>query len=464
MSEMSPEQARDPLRRMEWRGARLALVARCLIIGVMGTYLGMTVAYPAAFWPLGFVAFFFGTTLAHGWLARRHPDKVMWPLLIILLESAALAVVVAFPNPISGFDLPVQYPFRTSFFVVIILYVVSTAFSYRALFPLGAGISCALVWGSFSVWINERPDTVNFSSFASVEEVTRDSILNLIAQPTFFAFDDRRVEIIAIVLTGLLVAALVARSRWQVRRILKAEAERQQAQTEQSFIRETFGRYVPDSVVTTILEDRGRLLPKKRVATILFADIEGFTALGDRLDAEGLLTVLNAYFDEVGQAIAENGGTITQFQGDAILAGFNVPVSDANHADDAIAAAKAILDRVNGRDFQGEKLNVRIGIHTGEVVAGSVGGGARLTFTVHGTAVNVAARLAQLNKDTGTRLLISAATLKAAQAAPPAHFVGSYPLPGLTTPVEVGTLSELLPPTAPEPSDPAPTDMGAQNR
>lgn len=445
---------------MEWRGARLALVARCVLIAVLGTYLGMTLTYPAAFWPLGFVVFFFGTTLAHGWIALRRGAWILYPLLVIFLESIALSVVIAFPNPISGFDLPVQYPFRSSYFVIIILFVVSTAFAYRALFPLGAGISCALVWAVISAWIGSLDSTVGWSNLSEFDVIDRDAVLETVAQPTFFSSSARSIEILSILLAGSLVAALVARSRWQVRRVLKAEEEREIARQEQNFIRETFGQYVPDSVVNTILEDRGRLLPKKREATILFVDIEGFTALGERLDAEGLFTVLDAYFNEVGQAIAENGGTITQFQGDAILAGFNVPVADPNHADHAIAAAKAILSRVSEQSYQGERVKVRIGIHTGEVVAGTVGGGARLTFTVHGTAVNMAARLEQLNKSTETRVLISDATLQAAKDGQGTRPIGSFPIPGLRQPVVVSTLSNLQEPTPVLEA----RNMGSENR
>jgi len=112
--------------------------------------------------------------------------------------------------------------------------------------------------------------------------------------------------------------------------------------------------------------------------------------------------------------LEQHGGVVTQFQGDAILATFNVPVADVNHARNAIQAAQQMLDCTASNEFDGETLNIRIGINTGSVVAGAIGAKGRLNYTVHGDAVNLAARLEALNKEYGSRLLISESS--AAQA------------------------------------------------
>ena len=88
----------------------------------------------------------------------------------------------------------------------------------------------------------------------------------------------------------------------------------------------------------------------------------------------------------------------------------NVPIGDSDHAQRAVATGLEIREYVNENTFGGQKLACRIGINTGEVVAGNVGARERLNYTVHGDAVNIAARLEALNKDFGTSILISAAT------------------------------------------------------
>ena len=135
----------------------------------------------------------------------------------------------------------------------------------------------------------------------------------------------------------------------------------------------------------------------RKTVTVLFADISGSTALGERLDPESLRGIMSRYFEEMRSAIEQHGGTVEKFIGDAVMAVFGVPTV---HEDDALRAVRAasqmreILATLNAeleRDF-GARLQIRIGINTGEVVAGDPSAGE--TF-VTGDTVNVAARFEQ---------------------------------------------------------------------
>lgn len=176
---------------------------------------------------------------------------------------------------------------------------------------------------------------------------------------------------------------------------------------ERKLIRDTLGRFVPEKVASSLLAGGGRIEVQQSEATVLFCDIEEFTRLTEVLGPVKIVDVLNAYFSAMVDLLEAYGGVVTQFQGDAILATFNVPVADADHAPNAIRAASDMLVCVAGKEFEGEKLRIRIGINTGTVVAGAIGARGRLNYTVHGDAVNLAARLEALNKQHGTRLLIS---------------------------------------------------------
>jgi adenylate cyclase len=136
-------------------------------------------------------------------------------------------------------------------------------------------------------------------------------------------------------------------------------------------------------------------------------DIEGFAALTDELGARRTIEFLNAYFEVVVGVIERYRGVITQFQGDAVLAVFNVPIADRDHAANALRAALEIVRASEVQLFSGVRALNRVGIATGRVVAGAVGSAGRLSYTVHGNAVNMAARLEQMNKDYGTRILLS---------------------------------------------------------
>lgn len=179
---------------------------------------------------------------------------------------------------------------------------------------------------------------------------------------------------------------------------------------ERALIRDTLGTFLPQEVAQKLLTGKGELEPIEEKATVLLSDIESFTLLTDTLGPRGVVEFLNTYFDAMGEIIARYGGVITQFQGDAVLAIFNVPIADKEHAAHALSAAIEMVEATEARDFAGVRVHNRIGISTGQVLAGAVGSRGHRTYTVHGNTVNLASRIEALNKDYGTRILISGKT------------------------------------------------------
>jgi class 3 adenylate cyclase len=179
-------------------------------------------------------------------------------------------------------------------------------------------------------------------------------------------------------------------------------------------IRETFGRYVDESVAAAILRRQGEgvLAGEIGEATILFTDIAGFTTIAEYLAPHELVAALNEYLETVLAPIRSHGGVVNTFIGDGLFASFNMPLACDGHAAAAVRAAIDIQRAVGARTFghQGVALDTRIGISTGHVIGGSVGAGQRLSFTLLGDTVNLAARLEELNKQYGTRILISQST------------------------------------------------------
>ena len=152
-----------------------------------------------------------------------------------------------------------------------------------------------------------------------------------------------------------------------------------------------------------------------REATILFLDIEGFTTLSERLEPQHLVRTLNLFYAAVAEPLTRYDGAIVQFQGDAILATFNAPRLNPDHAANAVRAALEIQALLKTRDFGGGLfLRARIGINTGVVIHGLIGTPDRLGYTVIGDEVNVAARLEALNKQYGSSIIVSGETQKRA--------------------------------------------------
>ena len=179
---------------------------------------------------------------------------------------------------------------------------------------------------------------------------------------------------------------------------------------ERNLIRETLGQFVPEQVARELLAGGGHLAPAEAKATVLVCDIEGFAAHTDALGAQRTVEFLNAYFEAVVEIVERYQGVVTQFQGDAILAVFNLPIASRDHGANALRAALEIVQAADERSFAGVRARNRVGLSTGRVVAGAVGAAGRLSYTVHGNAVNLAARLEQMNKDYGTRILLSGKT------------------------------------------------------
>ena len=210
---------------------------------------------------------------------------------------------------------------------------------------------------------------------------------------------------------------------------------------ERQVIRRTLGRYVPEKVAHELLSAGGRIEPAEVRSTVLFCDLVGFTSLTETVGPTGVVEVLNGWFSRMTEILERRGGTIIQFQGDALLATFNVPVADPEHARQAVGAALEMRAATRRIEAAGRNLECRIGIATGPVVAGAVGASGRLSYTVYGDAVNLAARLETMNRERGTTVLLCGETAAAAADLPIAP-VGTTTVRGQSVPTRVFTVRE----------------------
>ena len=210
---------------------------------------------------------------------------------------------------------------------------------------------------------------------------------------------------------------------------------------ERERIRETFGRYVDESVAATILRRQGDgvLAGETGEATILFSDIAGFTTIAEHLTPDELVATLNEYLETVLAPISAHGGVVNTFIGDGLFASFNMPLVCPDHAAAAVRAAIDIQRAVGSRTFgaPGVALATRVGISTGSVIGGSVGAGQRLSYTLLGDTVNLAARLEELNKAHGTRILVSQSTRAACGKQFAFNSLGSVAVRGRGEPVAI---------------------------
>lgn len=174
---------------------------------------------------------------------------------------------------------------------------------------------------------------------------------------------------------------------------------------ERERIRDAFGTYVDREVAEHILREGTDLAGEQVEVTAMFIDVRDFTGYAERHSAPEVVATINRLFEQAVPIIHEHGGHVDKFVGDGLLAVFGAPRRQGDHADQALAAALEI-DRAVRDEFDGD-LEIGIGLNSGAVVAGNVGGGGRLEFSVIGDAVNVAARVEATTRETGDSILIA---------------------------------------------------------
>ncbi len=213
-----------------------------------------------------------------------------------------------------------------------------------------------------------------------------------------------------------------------------------------------FGQYVSKDVYEQLVAnpDMARLGGQRRQMTVLFSDIRGFTTVSESGQPEEIVAILNEYFTRMVEIVFAHKGTLDKFVGDMVMALFGAPLDDPDHARHAVDAALEMireLNRLNEKwTAEGRPaLDIGIGISTGPMIAGNIGSEAIMSYTVIGDAVNLGARLESLNKQYGTRIIISEATRDALPDRYLFRSLGDVVVKGKTKPVAIFEVKENQP-------------------
>lgn len=210
------------------------------------------------------------------------------------------------------------------------------------------------------------------------------------------------------------------------------------------FIKGAFKHYLSAEVIEQIMRDPDslKLGGERRELTIFFSDLQGFSTISERLGPEDLTKLLNDYLSDMTDIILEEGGTLDKYEGDAIIAFWNAPLHQPDHAVRAVRASvrcqrKLAERRAEFEERTGAVLKMRIGLNTGAVVVGNMGSSARFDYTVLGDAANLASRLEGANKALGTYMMVAESTWTQTAGAFPGRELGQLRVVGRKTPVRV---------------------------
>ena len=236
---------------------------------------------------------------------------------------------------------------------------------------------------------------------------------------------------------------------------------------ERANTRDAFARFVPESVVDQVLEDAEgvRLGGVRGEATVMFSDLRGFTSFAETLEPEQVIAALNRYLTAMSEAILGHGGTLVAYMGDGIMAVFGAPLKQEDHADRALAAARDMLERLEGfnRSLRDEGLHdgfkMGIGLNSGPVMSGNVGSERRLEYTALGDTTNTAARLEGMTKGTPHQLFVADSTRDAlTRPVDDLVEVGEFEVRGRKASIKLWSLGE---PDRPPTTEPTPAKAQA---
>jgi len=427
--EILPERLRKSIQDQQERSEILISMIQLVIVFIFGFLYAIapkTFSQDADFAPVPWVlAIYLAFSLIRFYLAvkRKLPD---W-----MLYLSSIADIVLLLGLIWSFHLQYEQPpsfyLKAPTLLYLFIFIAIRALHFDPRFVISTGVSAAIGWVLMVIYVLVIDPTNNMITRDYIEYMTSNSVL-------IGAEFDKIVSILMV--TGVLALALHRARNLLVESVIEGSAARD------------LSRFVPQEIAQKVIQsEEGAITGKGEVndCTILFTDIEGFTAISETLTPEKLIEALNHYFSLIAGPITEQGGVISQFQGDAVLATFNLPKPDSDHASNAVRAALDIQSVLEGVEFgDGIHFNTRVGINTGAVVGGLVGSGDRVGYTVHGDNVNLTARLEQLNKDYGTRIIVADSTIA---EIPEGSFafseLGEVSVRGLNRPVRIYTVKDL---------------------
>jgi adenylate cyclase len=393
-----PERVRQAIEAQQARSETLiawvqlfAVIFFGLLYAVSPKTSGGTMFMPVP-WAIGIYFLF---TVARLYAATRERMPAFLPVISVVLDILLLLVLIWSFH--LQYEQPAAFYLKAPTMLYLFIFISLRVLRFDPRYVILAGLAAAAGWLGLFIYALAVGDGMD-------SLITRDYVHYMTSNSVLIGAEvDRIISILAV--TAILALALARARRLLNQAVLDATAARD------------LSRFVTREVADHIKAADQEIQPgagETRWATVMFVDVEGFSTHSENMTPTQVMSMLNDYFVTISDVLAQRGGVMTQFQGDAMLVTFNAIKPDPDHAANAVRGALEVQNILASRLFDGIRLKARCGINTGDMVAGAVGSRDHLLFTVHGDEVNVAARLEQVNKDYGTYVLASEQTMREA--------------------------------------------------
>ncbi len=358
---------------------------------------------------------------------RPRMPRVL-PYVAVVVEIALLLTLIWSFH--IQYEQPAPFYLKAPTMLYLFIFIALRVLRFDPAFVIVGGLAGGLGWLALVVYAVD-------SGGGMGDVVTRDYVHYITSNTVLIGAEVDKIVVI------LSVSAILALALIRARRVLHNAIADSARVTDLS-------RFVTPEVVDRITGADKAIEPGTGDVcdgTVMFTDIEGFSGISERVSPQALMAALNEYFTAVSAILARHKGVLYQYHGDAMLVAFNTLAPDPDHAANALRTALAIQSLTNDETFgDGLVFKTRCGINTGPLVVGAFGASDRMLFTVHGDAVNVAARLEQLNKRYGSYVLASETTMAAAGTGFPGVLTDTMAVRGRTEETRIFRIGAALPP------------------
>jgi adenylate cyclase len=387
----------------ELAGLAYMFLGRLVVLGALAAWVALTLPFERSGLYLGAIVAFALLGAPPYLLARRGTGGTPVTAAFLLLDVAILTYLLIAPPPFFFDEWTAQLTLRLPSFLYMGVFLVGMALSYSPTLVIWTGIAAIAAWTSGFLWVANLPSSIPHTSQDMLDRgLSAEAVIRSILDPNAVSLTILYNQIVFLALVTAILALTVRRSRGLVRRQVEAEAQRG-----------ALSRYFSPNIVRELWNNSAALdRPARQTVAVLFADMVGFTAMSEHLPPDALVRLLSGFHGRLASAAFAHDGTVDKYIGDEIMVHFGTPRPQADDPVRALACAVEMIAAIARWNVEREAagdppVEIGVGVHYGEVLAGNIGDKRRLEYTVLGDTVNVASRLERLTREIGAALVVS---------------------------------------------------------
>ncbi|MCR9136666.1 MAG: adenylate/guanylate cyclase domain-containing protein [Alphaproteobacteria bacterium] len=431
MAQPAALNARTRFQETQNTGLKIAVLCRTIAAAIaLAWYLSALALtdQPSRWWALSALFVFASIGVAHLSVIGTRHDRWWMKYVLYAVDIWAICAFFVLVPVSRAEEIPQIIAFRAYgiYYLFPLVVLASLSLSWRLV--LWSGLMAVIGWWAAFLWVVSGMDqTLSWADIPA--SATLQDYQTIFLSIDFIGRGNRLEETGLLFIAACILAVAVFRARRVFFAQVNAERKESEEREQRHRITETFGRFVPETVLTQLVQAGGKTAPKQGYGAVLVMDIANFTQFSAEKKPEVVVEALDRILSDAAEQVEAHQGVVISYTGDGLLAAFNAPLPIDAPERAALNTARALQRIAEDHDFQ-----IRVGIAAGDLVSGSIGSKNRLAFTVYGATVNRAARLEAYCKTLGQLVLMDKAIADAVTDGGSVQSVGTHTLRGAPRP------------------------------